>query len=193
MPTVVVATGNPGKLSEMQSHLKSLNWNLKLKPEHLEIDETGTTFLENARIKASGVAQATGKWSIADDSGLEVDALEGAPGIYSARYADTDKARINRLLEELHNRSDRGAQFTCAIALARPDGTIAIETQGICRGKILKTPRGNGGFGYDPIFYVEELDKSFAEMSPEQKEATSHRGLAFQQLMPLLNQLEIND
>ena len=190
MPTVVVATGNPGKLKEMQAYLGELDWDLELKPAHIEVDEIGTTFLENARIKASEVAEATGKWAIADDSGLEVDALQGAPGIYSARYADTDQARINRLLNELDGIENRGAQFVCAIAIAQPDGTIALETQGICRGEILLAPRGNGGFGYDPIFYVPDLGKSFAEMSPEQKEAVSHRGIAFQQLMPELNQLK---
>jgi XTP/dITP diphosphohydrolase len=190
MPTVVVATGNPGKLKEMQAYLGELDWDLELKPAHIEVDEIGTTFLENARIKASEVAEATGKWAIADDSGLEVDALQGAPGIYSARYADTDQARINRLLNELDGIENRGAQFVCAIAIAQPDGSIALETQGICRGEILLAPRGNGGFGYDPIFYVPDLGKSFAEMSPEQKEAVSHRGIAFQQLMPQLNQLK---
>jgi len=190
MSTIVVATGNPGKLKEMQSHLGELTWDLELKPAHLEIDETGTTFLENARIKASEVAKATGKWAIADDSGLEVDALGGAPGIYSARYAETDQARINRLLHELNNTKNRAAQFVCAIAIAQPDGAVALETQGICRGEILLAPRGNGGFGYDPIFYVPELGQSFAEMSEEQKEAVSHRGIAFQQIMPQLSQLK---
>jgi XTP/dITP diphosphohydrolase len=191
MPTIIVATGNPGKLQEMQAHLGALAWDLELKPDHLDVDETGTTFLENARIKASEVAKATGKWAIADDSGLEVDALQGAPGIYSARYADTDQARINRLLNELDGIEQRGAQLVCAIALSQPDGTIAMETQGICRGEILLEPRGDGGFGYDPIFYVPELGQSFAEMSPEQKDKVSHRGVAFQQLMPQLAQLKL--
>jgi XTP/dITP diphosphohydrolase len=189
MPTVVVATGNPGKLKEMQAHLGELNWDLELKPAHIDVDETGTTFLANAQIKAAEVAKATGKWAIADDSGLEVDALGGAPGIYSARYADTDQARIDRLLSELKGKGDRGAQFVCAIAIARPDSTIALETQGICRGEILTAPRGQGGFGYDPIFYVPETGQSFAEMAPAQKEAVSHRGIAFQQIMPQLAKL----
>jgi XTP/dITP diphosphohydrolase len=191
MPTVVVATGNPGKLKEMQAHLGPLNWNLELKPAYIEVDETGTTFLANARIKASEVAKATGQWAIADDSGLEVDALQGAPGIYSARYASSDQARINRLLTELNGKVDRGAQFVCAIALAQPDGSIALETLGICRGEILLAPQGEGGFGYDPIFYVPEVGQSFAEMLPTQKEAVSHRGVAFQQIMPQLAQLKL--
>jgi XTP/dITP diphosphohydrolase len=191
MPTVVVATGNPGKLTEMQAHLGDLDWSLELKPADLEVDETGSTFIANARIKASEVAKVTGKWAIADDSGLEVDALNGAPGIYSARYADTDQARIARLLKELQDVHDRGAQFVCALALARPDGTIALETQGICRGTILKAAQGEGGFGYDPVFYVPELGQTFAEMSAEQKDAVSHRGVAFQHIMPQLLQLPI--
>jgi XTP/dITP diphosphohydrolase len=194
MPTVIVATGNPGKLKEMQVYLDALGWDLKLKPDAIDIEETGTTFLENARLKATGVAQALGQWAIADDSGLEVHALGGAPGIYSARYANSDRARIKRLLTELDERSpdpsgDRTAQFVCALALANPQGKIVLETEGICPGEILFTPKGDGGFGYDPIFYVPTLGKSFAEMSPEQKDASSHRGIAFQQLMPALNAL----
>ena len=191
MPTVVVATGNPGKLKEMQAYLGDLAWDLQLKPDELDIDETGTTFLENARLKASEVAKALGQWAIADDSGLEVDALDGAPGLYSARYADSDQTRIERVLRELEGQADRGAQFVCAIALARPDGGIALETLGICRGEILTAPQGNGGFGYDPIFYVPELGQTFAELSPTEKEAHSHRGIAFQQLMPALKRLDM--
>ncbi|HIK46736.1 MAG TPA: RdgB/HAM1 family non-canonical purine NTP pyrophosphatase [Leptolyngbyaceae cyanobacterium M65_K2018_010] len=192
MATVVVATGNPGKLDELQAYLGDLGWHLQLKPGDLEIAETGTTFLENARLKASGVAQATGHWAIADDSGLQVDALKGAPGLYSARYAENDGARIARVLSELEGNVERGAQFVCALALARPDGTIALETQGICRGEILRAPRGQGGFGYDPIFYLPQLGQSFAELSPEQKRIHSHRGRAFQQLLPAFQQIRLD-
>jgi XTP/dITP diphosphohydrolase len=183
MPTVIVATSNPGKLKEMQAYLGDLNWTLQLKPSHIDVDETGQTFLENARLKASEVAQATGSWAIADDSGLAVDALGGSPGIYSARYAESDAGRIQKLLSELEDKGDRRAQFVCAIALARPDGEIALETEGICRGEIAMVPQGDGGFGYDPIFYVPDLGKTFAEMPPHQKEAHSHRGIAFRQIM----------
>ncbi|MBD2260188.1 RdgB/HAM1 family non-canonical purine NTP pyrophosphatase [Pseudanabaena sp. FACHB-2040] len=191
MATVVVATGNPGKLTEMQAHLQDLGWTLVLKPEAVEVDETGTTFIENARLKASEVAKATNQWAIADDSGLAVDALNGAPGLYSARYGSSDSDRINRLLSELGDTPDRGAQFVCAIALARPDGTITLETEGICRGEILTAPQGTGGFGYDPIFYVPAAGLTFAEMSPAQKDAISHRGIAFQQIMPELRSLSL--
>ncbi len=192
MPTVIVATGNPGKLREMQVYLAPLGWQLQLKPEAIEIEESGTTFLANARLKAAGVAKALGQWAIADDSGLAVQALGGAPGIYSARYADSDQARIDRLLQELKGESDRRAQFVCALALANPQGEIALETEGICQGEILLAPRGDGGFGYDPIFYVPALGKSFAEMSAAQKEASSHRGIAFGQLLANLANLKFD-
>lgn len=186
MPTVVVATGNPGKLQEMQTYLDGLDWTLKLKPPELEVEETGETFLANARLKASQVAIATGHWAIADDSGLVVEALNGSPGIYSARYGKSDAERIKRVLTELGETSSRGAYFVCAIALARSNGVIALETEGVCRGEILRAPRGTSGFGYDPIFYVPEQGKTFAEMTPLQKRRCSHRGIAFQQLTSAL-------
>lgn len=186
MPTVIVATGNPGKLKEMQVYLTPLGWDLQLKPKEIEVDETGTTFLENARLKAREVAIATHQWSIADDSGLQIDALNGAPGIYSARYGNDDQDRINRVLRELDNSQDRNAQFVCALALASPDGTIALDTQGIYPGKILTAPQGNNGFGYDPIFYVPSQGKTFAEMSNQEKETHSHRSVAFAQIMDQL-------
>ncbi|MBO9999643.1 MAG: RdgB/HAM1 family non-canonical purine NTP pyrophosphatase [Cyanobacteria bacterium SID2] len=189
MTVLVVATGNPGKLNEMQAYLEGLDWQLQLKPPELDVEETGTTFLENARLKACTVAKVTGEWSIADDSGLSVNALGGAPGIYSARYGSTDEARIDRLLRELGDTENREAQFVCAIVVARPDGTVAAEVEGICPGEILTVPRGQGGFGYDPIFYVPEVGMSFAEMSPQQKHECSHRGRAFQTLQPRLEEM----
>ena len=187
--TLVVATGNPGKLKEMQTYLEGLDVQLTLKPEDLEIEETGETFLANACLKACEVAKATGQWAIADDSGLAVDALNGAPGVYSARYEKTDADRIARILRELGNENNREAQFVCAIAIARPDGEIVLETEGICRGEIIHAPRGSGGFGYDPIFYVPSEQLTFAEMSPETKRSLSHRGKAFQALLPQLKEL----
>lgn len=189
MTVLVVATGNPGKLKEMQAHLAGLDWDLALKPDALEIEETGATFAENAYLKASHVAKATGEWAIADDSGLEVDALDGAPGVYSARYGTTDADRIERLLNELGNELNREARFKCVVAIARPDGTIALEAEGVCPGRILHSPRGNGGFGYDPIFYAPAQRLTFAEMSGEQKRVLSHRGRAFQALLPQLKTL----
>ncbi|MFO8038796.1 MAG: RdgB/HAM1 family non-canonical purine NTP pyrophosphatase [Sodalinema sp.] len=194
MTTLIVATGNPGKLKEMQQYLQDtdwdLHWDLQLKPAALEVDETGTTFADNARLKAATVAQATGQWAIADDSGLAVDALDGRPGIHSARYGTDDRDRIERLLGELGDRSDRQAQFICAIALANPQGAIVLDVQGRCPGQILHQPQGDGGFGYDPIFWVEAEQQTFAEMSPERKKACSHRGLAFKELLPKLAEIQ---
>lgn len=189
MKKLVVATGNPGKLAEIQEYLIGLPWKLELKPTEIDIAETGTTFIANARLKASEVAKALGKWSIADDSGLAVAALNGAPGLYSARYGKTDADRIKRLIKELGNTENRQAKFICAIAIANPEGKIVLETEGICPGEILHSPRGNGGFGYDPIFYVPDQQQTFAEMSPATKNRISHRGVAFTQLMPELQQL----
>ena len=189
MVKLVVATGNPGKLAEIQEYLVDLPWELELKPAEIDVAETGTTFVANARIKASEVAQAVGKWAIADDSGLAVDALNGAPGLYSARYGKTDEDRINRLLRELGDTDNRQAKFICAIAIADPEGKIVLETEGVCPGEILTSPCGSGGFGYDPIFYVPSQQQTFAEMSPETKSRISHRGIAFAQLMPQLKKL----
>lgn len=189
MPVLIVATGNPGKLKEMQAYLTHLDWELRLKPAELEVEETGQTFAENACLKASQVAQATGEWAIADDSGLEVEALGGAPGLYSARYGHSDADCIQRLLRELHNQPNRKARFVCVVAIARPDGAIALQAEGICPGEILHVPQGVGGFGYDPIFYVPAQQMTFAEMPAQVKHKISHRGLAFQQIVPQLPQL----
>ncbi len=181
MTKLIVATSNPGKLREMQAYLSDSAWELSLKPAELEVDETGVTFAANACQKASTVAIALNAWAIADDSGLAVDALAGAPGIYSARYANSDKERIDRLLAELTDfpaPSQRQAQFVCAVAVARPDGSIAAQAEGVCRGEILTTPRGVDGFGYDPIFYVPAKQLAFAEMSVTTKRSISHRGIA---------------
>ncbi|MBD2666349.1 non-canonical purine NTP pyrophosphatase [Richelia sinica FACHB-800] len=183
---LVVATGNPGKLREMQAYLADSGWELTLKPEDLDVEETGITFAENAALKASQVAKATGNWAIADDSGLGVDELNGAPGVYSARYGNSDAERIARLLKELGTSENRQAQFVCAIAVANPQGEIIIQSEGICRGEILDAPRGEGGFGYDPVFYVPEKQLTFAEMTPSEKKSISHRGKALKDLVPRL-------
>jgi XTP/dITP diphosphohydrolase len=182
--TLIVATGNPGKLLEMQAYLGSVDCQLALKPTDLEIEEVGKTFMENACLKASQVAKTLNQWAIADDSGLAVDALNGAPGLYSARYGRTDTERIQRLLTELGEEPNRQAQFICAVAIAAPDGQIQLASEGICPGEILLTPQGNNGFGYDPIFWVPACQKTFAEMSDIQKKENSHRGKAFAKLLP---------
>lgn len=183
MPTLIVATGNPGKLAEMQVYLEPLGCQLALKPSTLDVEETGNTFYENACLKASQVAKALNQWAIADDSGLAVGPLDGAPGLYSARYGPTDSARIQRLLEEMAGKEERQAQFICVVAIAAPDGSIQLSSEGICPGEITHNPRGNNGFGYDPIFFVPDRQKTFAEMTEMEKQKVSHRGRAFAKLI----------
>jgi XTP/dITP diphosphohydrolase len=175
---LVIASGNAGKIAEFRAYLADLGVTLILKPDSIDVEETGTTFIENAHLKASQVAIATGEWAIADDSGLEVMALNGAPGVLSARYADTDSDRINRVLSELSQHSNREAQFVCAIAIASPDGAIAADAIGHCKGAIANAPRGNHGFGYDPIFLIPEFQQTFGEIPPEVKAKISHRANA---------------
>jgi len=190
MAVLVLGTGNPGKLREMQQYFDvSSNWTLELKPPEIDVDETGTTFLENACLKASETAIATGKWAIADDSGLAVDALDGAPGIFSARYGVDDADRISRLLRELGDSTNRSAQFICAIAVANPSGKIVIQEVGCCPGEILREIQGDGGFGYDPVFFVPEAGMTYAQMSDEVKRRLSHRGRAFELVMPQLEKI----
>ncbi|WP_259702725.1 MULTISPECIES: RdgB/HAM1 family non-canonical purine NTP pyrophosphatase [unclassified Synechococcus] len=205
-PTVlVIASGNAGKLQEFRRFLcppaadRDPDLELRPQPQGLDVEETGSSFAANARLKAEAVARITGEWSLADDSGLSVEALGGEPGIRSARYAPTDPERIARLLRELEEATtmaaaaglpcSRRARFTAALAVADPGGRIALEVEGCCEGEILPAPRGTGGFGYDPLFYVPELRLSFAEMDSEQKRRVGHRGRALRALLPRLRAL----
>ena len=124
-------------------------------PDGIDIEETGSTYLENARLKATEVARLSGHWALADDSGIAVDALGGAPGIYSARYGDSDDERIQRLLQELGDSPYRSGSFNSAVAVSDPTGAVQLEAEGICRGEILMEPRGHG-FGYDSVFWVRD-------------------------------------
>jgi XTP/dITP diphosphohydrolase len=194
MTILVIASGNAGKVREFGALLADLGLDTQPQPEGLEVEETGNSFADNARLKAEAVARATGCWALADDSGLSVEALGGAPGVHSARYADSDSARIERLLRELSDvgassPTVRSAHFTAALALANPQGEIVLEVEGICPGTILEAPRGSGGFGYDPVFFVPEADLTFAEMPHSQKAALGHRGRAFAALKPRLEAL----
>ena len=181
---LVLASKNQHKLLEMEHILRDLGLEVVLESQvgvDVDVEETGTTFLENAALKARAVMEASGMAAIADDSGLMVDALDGAPGVYSARYGnlDSDQARTSYLLENLKDVSagKRGAQFVSAIVCILPDGR-EVHAQGTCQGEILFAPRGENGFGYDPVFYSPELKKTFSEATEEEKSTVSHRGRA---------------
>ena len=189
MRTLVIASGNAGKIREFQGLLQHLPLDVQPQPEGMDVEETGSTFAANARIKAKAVATTTGHWALADDSGLSVNALGGAPGVHSARYAPTDPERINKLLSTLSKTSERDAQFCAALCVAAPDGSVLIEVEGRCDGRITTLPRGEGGFGYDPIFEVSGTDLTFAEMPLSDKKTHGHRGKAFALLEPQLRAL----
>lgn len=191
---LLVATNNPGKLRELRDLLGGLPVALRSLSDlaaFTEIEETGTTFVENACLKASGYAIQTGLPSIADDSGLEVTALDGRPGVLSARYGGPGSSfaeKMALLLAEIEKTGDanRVARFVCSIAIADAEGNILHTTQGICPGIIAAAPRGNGGFGYDPLFVPDGFDQTFGELSSTIKGKISHRSRAFQQIMPFL-------
>lgn len=195
---LVVATGNPGKLLEFQEILGELlagrgHELVSLGTLGLTVpEENGTTFAENAAIKARAAALASHLWAIADDSGLCVDALDGGPGMRSARYADTDEARRAKLLQRLGSlpMSRRGAHFRCAVALCAPDGERLFRAEGRVEGHIALAPRGDQGFGYDPLFVPEEVpSRTLAELPAREKNRLSHRGRALGRLAPLLVKL----
>lgn len=191
---VVLATGNAGKVSELAELLRDFGLTITAQTELGvgSVEETGLTFIENALIKARHAARVTGLPAIADDSGLAVDALQGAPGIYSARYAGetaSDTDNLNKLLTAMQDVPDtqRQAAFHCVLVyLAHADDPTPIVCYGRWPGMIAREPSGQGGFGYDPIFYLPEQQKSAAEMSKAEKSALSHRGQALQQLMEAL-------
>ena len=189
MKALVIASGNAGKIREFQGLLQALPVTVRPQPEGLEVEETGSTFAANARLKAQAVAATTGEWALADDSGLSVDALDGAPGVHSARYAPTDPERIARLLKALHGSEHRQAHFCAALCIAAPDGSVLLEVEGRCDGLITASPRGEQGFGYDPIFEVAGTGRTFAEMPLAEKKQHGHRGRAFSLLEPQLRHL----
>jgi XTP/dITP diphosphohydrolase len=190
---LLLATRNEGKVRELRELLAGTGIQLETlaaHPEVGEIDEKGQSFEDNAALKAAHAARASGMWAVGEDSGLEVDALDGAPGVRSARYAGVqgdDAANNARLLRELHGVAERGARYVCALALAGPDGDVVVGARGACEGRIATAPRGSGGFGYDPLFEPERLPQhTMAELAPEQKNAISHRGQALRAFLPLL-------
>lgn len=197
MTEMILATGNKGKLAEFQRLLEGLDiqvHSMKEYPEIGEIVEDGDSFAANALIKARAVCKATGKPAMADDSGLMVDALDGAPGIFSARFAgeqrsDADNnAKVLQLLEDVAD-ANRTARFFCAIAIVLPNGD-EYTVEGTCEGVILRALQGEGGFGYDPLFYVPDMGKTFAELSMEEKNRISHRGHANRKAVEIIRAIK---
>lgn len=192
---IVAATTNKGKIREFQEILGKLGYEVVSMHDEgidVEVEETGTTFAENALIKARAVALLCDSPVIADDSGLCVDALDGAPGIYSARFAGeeaTDKDRNIKLLELMADKENRKAHYVASIAFIFPEGR-EIVTEGIVEGEIMYCEEGNGGFGYDPLFMCTEIGKCFGIATPEEKNAVSHRGRALAKLFDILKEEE---
>ncbi|MHC4843934.1 MAG: RdgB/HAM1 family non-canonical purine NTP pyrophosphatase [Planctomycetota bacterium] len=197
---ILVASTNPGKLAELRAMLDAdVEWVSLSDLEALEeVVEDGVTFGENAHKKALGYAKMTGLWTIADDSGLEVDMLDGAPGVKSARFSGKkskdrglldhkNMAKVLELLQGIKGK-DRRCRFVCRLALANPD-KILLETEGVLEGFIAEHQQGENGFGYDPIFFLPRLNKTVAQLTAKQKNAISHRGNAIRRLKPLLEKL----
>ena len=181
---LILASNNKNKLREFKQLVEGMDIELLSQSEaglHLDVEETGTTFEENACLKAKAVTDALGCAAVADDSGLVVDALGGEPGVYSARYGPghdaSDADRYNYLLNKLGDEKNRSARFVCCICCTMPDGTV-LRSRGECEGEIMHGPKGDGGFGYDPVFKPDAVERGMAELTPDEKNAISHRGKA---------------
>lgn len=196
---VILASKNQHKLTELSSILSKLGFEIALESDYgldIEVEETGVTFEENSLLKAEAVMKASGMPVLADDSGLMVDALSGAPGVYSARYGNkkSDAERTAYLLENMKDIPDaqRGARFVCVITCLFPDGK-KIVARGECPGVIARAPKGENGFGYDPVFYLPEYGMTYAELPAEQKNAISHRARALQDFCRKYQEARIDD
>lgn len=191
---LLIATNNAGKVRELRDMLAGVPLDLVSLAEFPaveEVEETGTTFAENARLKAVGYARQTGLPALADDSGLEIDALGGRPGVLSARYGGDETGfgeKMRMILAEILEVPEgaRSARFACSLAVADTSGEILFETAGVCPGRIAATPRGTGGFGYDPIFVPDGFELAFGELDDAVKREISHRARAFRQIIPFL-------
>lgn len=198
MSKLILASGNPGKIKEFSELLGPLGWQVHPQAEFQveEAEETGLTFVENALLKARNAAKVTGLPALADDSGIEVDALQGAPGIYSARFAgpgSSDADNCQRLLKELEGRppEERRARYWCVLAFMRHSlDPTPVLVQASWEGQVLTRPQGDGGFGYDPLFWLPDLNKTAAELDPAEKNRVSHRGRASQALFKALSKLQ---
>jgi XTP/dITP diphosphohydrolase len=191
---ILIATKNPGKIAELRSLLSDERFEfigLDALSDIPDVEETGNTFAENAKLKAAAYSTHFGLHTLADDSGLEVEALNGRPGVFSARYGGVNKdygAKIRLLLDEIKvaENKDRGARFVSHIAYASPDGDVLFEAEGVCEGSIAFEPKGSNGFGYDPVFISAGFDETFGELSDELKQKVSHRAQAIAKIMRYL-------
>lgn len=199
---LLIATGNAGKVKEFREMLGEDRFSWSDLSQHRDVsapDETGKTFRANACLKASYYAKALNIWAMADDSGLEVDALGGSPGVHSARWAEInsagkgDAANNALLLKQIDEIPDekRTGRFVCVLALADPSGNIIVTARDSVEGLLLREPRGSNGFGYDPLFYFPDLEKTTAELSPELKHQISHRGKALRRMRQFMNELGV--
>ena len=186
---IVLASSNPHKVKEINAIASSYNIEFVLPPEGFDPLETGESFEENSLIKAQEAWRLCKTWVLADDSGLCIDALNGAPGIYSARYADTSQARIDKVLNEMQGLKNRTARFNCSMTLLNPEGEVAFSCTGVCEGSIVEEQKGLNGFGYDPIFLLENCDKTMSELTDEEKNKVSHRSKALKSVLEYLTNL----
>ena len=184
-PVLTIASGNPHKVAEIERMLGPLPVDVRRQPDDLDVEETGSTYLENARLKAEAAALRTGTWTLADDSGLEVDALNGAPGLYTARFAPSNEAKLERLIEALGDEPYRTACFRSAMVLCNPEGVCMEEAEGVCWGEVLTAPAYPGA-GIESLFWVREARCSYGQLNDSQLARLGSRGKAARVLAPRL-------
>ena len=180
---IVLASSNPHKVKEINEIVQNPNIEFVLPPKDFNPIEDGTTFEENSYIKAYEAWKLSKNWVLADDSGLCIDALDGRPGINSARYDSTPQKRIEKVLNEMDGKNNRDARFKCAMTLINPSGEVEYKCLGICEGSIAQKPSGNNGFGYDPIFVLKNSENTMAELSEDEKNKISHRANALNNML----------
>ena len=189
---IILASSNEHKVKEINAIVAGTGIEFILPPAGFDPIEDGETFEENSLIKAKEAWKLGRTWTLADDSGLCIDVLKGAPGIHSARYAETPQARIDRVLNEMDGVEERSARFKCCMTLINPQGEVAFSYTGVCEGSIINEQRGINGFGYDPIFLLDDSDKTMAELSEDEKNKVSHRGKALEAVLSYILNNSIN-
>ena len=190
---IVLASSNPHKVKEINEIVANTDLKFILPPDDFNPIENGTDFEQNSYIKAIEAWKLSKTWVLADDSGLCIDALDGKPGIYSARYDKTQELRIQKVLNEMKDKQVRDAHFTCAMTLINPSGNVEYKYSGICKGKITYEPKGSYGFGYDPIFLPENETRTMAELSEDEKNKISHRAIALNNVLDYINKAHLAD